>query len=72
MAKIIRRAIPIGAIDEFITPPLLIYMYWNCIRRFSFGATTESESPISRKIPTGHQNFFLRRSFISARHGTAP
>ena len=22
MAKIIRRAIPIGAIDEFITPPL--------------------------------------------------
>ena len=47
-------------------------MYWNCIRRFSFGATTESESPISRKIPTGHQNFFLRRSLISARHGTAP
>ena len=47
-------------------------MYWNCIRRFSFGATTKSESPISRKIPTGHQNFFLRLSLISARHGTAP
>ena len=50
MAKIIRRAIPIGAIDEFITPPLVV----NHLKLTLFTQAGELRNFTVRSVPSGY------------------